>query len=282
MLGFWPSDAGLLVTQAALVCGPRPVPPVDTERLRGGLWSWLMPVSLGGTIAVLAVAPGLAQVYAWVAVIGLPLLAVPSIAALLGDRPGAGRRPRLWLVGLACSALLLGYSWGVHAGLLAQAAAVTITALSSTTLASYLASVTPVPWLKVGVLTMAALDAYLVSAQLLQGPNDTLEAATPGAHLPHLQIAVFGTAVIGYGDVFIAGVLGTILVADKRISSSVRPWQGALVVLACASAFDLLFNVVDVLPATVPVAVALVLLEVWVRRRARRREPGWVTTPERG
>jgi hypothetical protein len=113
---------------------------------------------------------------------------------------------------------------------------------------------------------MAALDAYLVSAQLLQGPNNTLEAATPGAHLPHLQIAVFGSAVVGYGDLFIAAVLGNILVADSRLARSVRPWHGALVVLVFAAAFDQLFNVVDVLPATVPVAVALLAIETWTRR----------------
>lgn len=275
MLGFWPSDAGLLVTQAALVCGPRPPLPHGVQRLRGGLWAWLMPVSLGGTIAVLAVAPGLAQAYSWVAVIGIPLLAVPSIVALLESRrAGAGMgRPVAWLAGLLLAAALLGYAWGVHSGLAAQAAATALTALSATTLASYLATVTPAWWLKVGIWTMATLDAILVSAQLLQGPNSTLEAATPGAHLPHLQVAVFGSAVIGYGDVFIAGVLGTVLVSDRRLSRAVRPWQGALLVLLCAAAFDALFLVVDVLPATVPVALALVLLELWVGRSAAAAGP---------
>lgn len=272
MLGFWPSDAGLLVTQAALVCGPRPRPPARSRRLRGGVWSWAMPVSLGGTIAVLAVAPGLAQIYAWIAVIGIPLLAVPSLVALAGFRDAESllRSPGVWLAGLACAAGLLAFSWADHSGLLPQAAAVALTALSATTLAAYLSAVTPVAWLKVGVVTMAVLDAILVSAQLLQGPNSTLEAASPGAHLPHLQVAVFGTAVIGYGDVFIAAVLGNILVEDLRLSRTVTPWQGALVVLGCAAVFDLLFLVVDVLPATVPVAVALVLLEIRARARAGR------------
>ncbi|MGC4112298.1 MAG: hypothetical protein QM747_18150 [Nocardioides sp.] len=284
MLGFWPSDAGLLLTQAALVCGPRPSLPRAVERLRGGIWAWLMPASLGGTIAVLAAYPGLAHAYSWVAVIGIPLLAVPSIVVLIeGGRANAGLgRPAAWLVALVVAAALLGYSWGVHHGLAAQSAATALTALSSATLAAYLATVTPASWLKVGILTMAALDAVLVSAQLLQGPNDTLEAATPGAHLPHLQVAVFGSAVIGYGDVFIAAVLGTVVVGDPRLARRVRPWQGALVVLACAAVFDLLFLVVDVLPATVPVAVALVLLELWVRRSAARAGPvGVVRRAER-
>jgi hypothetical protein len=234
-----------------------------------------MPVSLGGTIAVLAAAPGSAQAHARAAVVGIPLLAVPSVLVLL-DRGNPGRpAPKSWgwAAALIVSASLLGYSWAIHSGLLAQAAAVALTALSATTLAAYLASVTPPSWLKVGVLTMAALDAYLVSAQLLQGPNDTLENATAGAHLPHLQIAAFGSAVIGYGDLFIAAVLGNTVVADSRLASSVRPWQAALLVLAFAAAFDLLFTVVDVLPATVPVALALLALEAWARRRSRVPRP---------
>jgi hypothetical protein len=227
-----------------------------------------MPVSLGGTIALIAAAPGLAQVYAWVAAIGIPLLAVPSIVALLTrrrrDRPLG--TPWMWTIALACAVALLLVAWTVHAGLLSQAAAVALTALSTTTLAAYLAVVTPVPWLKVGVLTLAALDAVLVSAQLLQGPNDTLNAATPGAGLPHLQVAVFGSVMVGYGDLFIAAVLGNIIVADARFSRLVQPWQGAVLVLCLAAAFDALFLVVDVLPATVPVAVALLVLEAWTRR----------------
>jgi hypothetical protein len=41
------------------------------------------------------------------------------------------------MLALACSAALLGYSWAVRSGLLAQAAAVALTALSATTLAAY-------------------------------------------------------------------------------------------------------------------------------------------------
>jgi hypothetical protein len=274
VLGFWPSDAGLLVTQAALVCGPRPGLPSRVQRLRRGLWSWVMPVSLGGTIALVAADPGLAQVYGWVAVIGIPLLAVPSIVVLLEHRHRVQRHGELWiwLVGLACSLALLVFAWTSHAGLPAQAAAIALTALSTSTLAAYLSSVTPVSWLKVGVLTLAALDAVLVSAQLLQGPNNTLNAATPGAHLPHLQVAVFGSAVMGYGDLFIAAVFGNIIVSDARLSQRIRPWQGAVLVLCCAAAFDALFLVVDVLPATVPIAVALLLLE-W-KLRARSSEAG--------
>ena len=51
-------------------------------------------------------------------------------------------------------------------------------------------------------------------AELLQRPNDALNAARPAANLPQLQSAVFGSAVMGYGDLFIAGVLGGLLAAS--------------------------------------------------------------------
>jgi hypothetical protein len=227
-----------------------------------------MPISLGGTIAVLAVDPGLAAAYAWVAVIGIPLLAIPALA-VTGLAPEAGLwsgGPGRWLCATAAAAVLLAVGWGLHGHLVGQAAAVALTCLSACTLASFLAALAPVQLLKVGLVTMAVLDAILVFGQLLQGPNSTLEAASPGAYLPHLQIATFGTAVIGYGDVFVAAVLGNIVVGDAVLRAGVRRWQAALTVLVCAAAFDALFLVLDVLPATVPVAVALLLLTVWVRR----------------
>ena len=44
----------------------------------------------------------------------------------------------------------------------------------------------------------------------------------------------------------------------------------ALLTLVLAGLFDLLFFVLNELPATVPVALALVLGEVWVWRQRRR------------
>ena len=153
--------------------------------------------------------------------------------------------------------------------LVGQAAAVALTALSASTLAAYLAALASTLLLKLGLVTMAVLDAILVFGQLLQGPNQTLVDATPGGHLPHLQAVTFGTAMIGYGDVFVAAVLGNIVVHDATLRARVRPWQAALLTLVCAAAFDALFLVVDVLPATVPVAIALLLIQACSSRPAR-------------
>lgn len=276
MLPFWPSDAVLVGTQAALVCGPRPRLPRPFLRLEGSLWGWLLlPLSLGGTIAILALIPRLGIAYAWLAQAGVPVLAAISLAALLPTR--LPRASRACAGGLLAGALFA-LAWiGLH-DLSGQAAAVALTALSVCTLASYLAQLTPRGVLKIGLVAMATLDAILVFGHLLQGPNATLNAATPGHQLPHLQVAVFGSALIGYGDLFVAAVLGNLLDATTTPRRA-----AALLVLGCSGLFDLLFLAVDELPATVPVAVALLVLDGAdaARRRVWRTPvPPHRATPE--
>jgi hypothetical protein len=133
-----------------------------------------------------------------------------------------------------------------------------------------LTAVAPRGWLKAGIVAMAVIDAYLVGTSLLQPANDVLNAAAPPAQLPQLQRALFGDALIGYGDLFVAGAFGAIVAAEELDRGRGRaPWRWALTVFALSAAFDLLFLVVDVLPATVPVALALLLRE-WLQRREMR------------
>jgi hypothetical protein len=136
------------------------------------------------------------------------------------------------------------------------------------TLGVLLAAVTPPGWLKAGIVLMAAADVWLVVSDLLQSPNAALVAAHPPAGLPQLQAEIFGTVSMGYGDLFVAALLGAVLAAQWR-----RQWQAALLTLAIAAAFDLLFFFISELPATVPVALALLITEGWRRLSAvdRRR-----------
>lgn len=62
---------------------------------------------------------------------------------------------------------------------------------------------------------------------------------------------------MGYGDLFVAAVLGALLAAAMG-----RRWQlrGALLTALFALGFDLLFFVLDELPATVPPALTLLVL----------------------
>ncbi|HXS47759.1 MAG TPA: hypothetical protein VN756_09895, partial [Solirubrobacterales bacterium] len=113
---------------------------------------------------------------------------------------------------------------------------------------------------------MAAVDVWLVAAELLQGPNAVLTAAAP-AGLPRLQAIHFGSARMGFGDLFLAATLGCLLAAEGS-----RQVRAALLVAVLALASDLLFFAVDTLPATVPIALALALVE-WHDRRSLRRFP---------
>ena len=103
-------------------------------------------------------------------------------------------------------------------------------------------------------------------SDLLQTPNAALVAAQPPAGLPQLQSELFGTVSMGYGDMFVAALLGAVLAARWR-----RQWQAAVLTFAIAAVFDLLFLVISELPATVPVALALIVMEVYERVSARRR-----------
>ena len=108
---------------------------------------------------------------------------------------------------------------------------------------------------------MALADTALVVSDLLQAPNDALNAARPAAGLPRLQSATFGSALMGYGDLFVAAVLGGLLAAEGRTQLS-----AAALTAGARAGFDLLFFSVDELPATVPVALALGVLAL--RRRS--------------
>ncbi len=138
------------------------------------------------------------------------------------------------------------------------------------TLGVLLGSVTPRRWLMAGIVAMACADVWLVASDLLQAPNETLSAAAPAGGLPQLQSEQFGTVTLGYGDLFVAGLLGAVY-AGRAATERRRQWLAAGVTLLLAAAFDLLFFVVDELPATVPVALALIALELGALRHRRRR-----------
>jgi hypothetical protein len=173
---------------------------------------------------------------------------------------------------------LFALAWADRTGLAGEAAALALSVLSCVALGVLLAAVTPPRWLAGGIVAMAVADTSLVVSDLLQRPNNALNAARPAAGLPQLQSAVFGTAVMGYGDLFVAALLGALLAIAAGRRSQLR---GAALAALLAGAFDLLFFFIDELPATVPIALALIIL-VLARRRGpsrRRAAPAPATAP---
>jgi hypothetical protein len=258
---FWLSIGLLSLVQGALVALPgdggallERIPWIARRRSR--LWAAIPPLSIVVFVFVAqAAARASAQSLTYLALVAVPVLAALALGWL-------GRGARVALAPLA--AVLFVLAWADRGGLAGEAAALVLTALSCVTLGVLLAAVTPARWLAVGIVLMACADATLVLSELLQHPNEVLTAAHPAAGLPRLQAEVFGSAAMGYGDLFVAGVLGGMLARgwDRALQ-----WRAALLVAGLALAFDLLFFAVDELPATVPVAVGLVVI-VLVRRRA--------------
>jgi hypothetical protein len=198
----------------------------------------------------------------YLALVAIPPLAAMALAwAMRGPGPSRARGA----VAVATTALLFAIAWGFHRSLVGDACAALLSALSCVTLGVLLAAVAPKGWLKLGIVAMAAADSWLVISDLLQAPNATLIAAHPVGNLPQLQSELFGTVSMGYGDLFVAGLFGALLAADRR-----RQRQGALLTLVLAGLFDLLFLAISEVPATVPVALALIVMEVAERFRAGR------------
>jgi len=256
-LPFLPSDAAMLCLQAGCVAAPGVRPQIDwLGRLRGRGWAAVPAASIIAVIFLIRFASASATGLTYLA-----LVAVPPLAALaLGWAVHGAKR---WAA-LATVPLFLG-AWRLQGSLLGEACGDLLVALSCVTLGVLLAAVAPRRWLKLGILAMAAGDTWLVVSDLLQAPNATLVLAHPAAGLPRLQSELFGSVSMGYGDLFVAALLGALLVRESR-----RQAPAALLTLLLASAFDLLFIVVDELPATVPVALALAAIEGWAWARRRR------------
>lgn len=203
----------------------------------------------------------------WLALIAIPPLAAGALGWFM-----RGAKP--WAAALVVPLFVV--AWAARTSLVGEAAGALLDALSCVTLGLLLSMVTPPSWLKAGIILMACADTWLVVSDLLQAPNASLVLAHPPAGLPQLQSEVFGSVSLGYGDLFVAAVLGAVLAGNRR-----RQLRAALLTLVIAGLFDLLFLTLNELPATVPVALALIVdegwhrLEVAQRRRVPRAEPRW-------
>jgi hypothetical protein len=262
VLPFWISIGLLSLAQGAIVALAR-VPRVEAlARLRGRRWAVIPPLSVAGFVLVAGAAEqASAQALTYLALVAVPLLAAAALGWLTpGSRPG----------GVLLAAGLFALAWADRGALPGQASALVLSALSCVTLGVLLALVTPPRWLGVGIVAMAVVDAALVISDLLQRPNDALNAAHPAAGLPRLQSAQLGSAVIGYGDLFVAGLLGALLAVAWGRRTQLR---GAALCAVLAVGFDLLFFAVDELPATVPVALTLIVLALARRRRSSPTTP---------
>ncbi|MFL5897195.1 MAG: hypothetical protein ACJ76D_01835 [Solirubrobacterales bacterium] len=255
MLPFWLSIGVLSLAQAGLVAAPRSPLPALLGRLQSRWWALVLPLSIVVVISAVALDSASGRFLTYLALVAVPPLAAAALAWLL-----RGTRPEFALLVLPLFAL----AWAARGSLSGQTAALALSALACVSLGWLVASVVPPRWLKLGIYLMALVDVYLVGSDLLQAPNAVLNTASPGGGLPRLQLASFGSAVMGFGDLFIAATLGALLASDRRLQL-----RGAVLAAVIGLSFDLLFFAVDELPATVPIALALAALELSVRAQPR-------------
>jgi hypothetical protein len=260
MPSFAVSIAFLSLVQASVIALPGAAPRFLADRFRSRWWAAVPAASIVVVIVLIGVYASSADALSYLALVAVPPLAAIALAALVKRA-----RPEMALAIVPLFAL----AWALSGSLVAETAALVLTALACVTLGVILAAVVASRWLTWGVYAMAAVDAFLVAADLLQGPNSTLVAAAPPAELPQLQAVYFGSATMGFGDLFVAATVGALLARQGR-----SQFEAMALAVVLGLGFDLLFFAVDLLPTTVPIAVTLALLEARDRRRvARPRSP---------
>jgi hypothetical protein len=222
-----------------------------TDRYRSGAWALVLPGCIVVVVAAIALVPTTADVITWIA-----LILVPLGCALALGWAGRGATPLAAVLAIP----LLALAWADQDTRWGQAATVLLIVGSAITLGRLLAGAAPLLLLKLGIVAMAAVDAWLVFSDRLQAPNAVLTAAAPGLGLPQLQAAGWGSWNLGYGDFFAAAVVGGILAADRR--PRLVP---AILLVGLSFAWDQLFLVYSTLPATIPPALILLGVEAWSR-----------------
>ncbi|MGA2471087.1 MAG: hypothetical protein ABSG64_10395 [Solirubrobacteraceae bacterium] len=255
--------AVLSLLQAGLVALPAPRELPALRRLRSGWWALVPAGSVLAFIFAQRALSGTAEGLTYLSLIAVPLLAAVALGWLM-----RGARPAFALVAAALFAL----AWADRQGLAGESAGVLLDALSVVTLGVLLVAVTPARIVKVAIVVIALLDVWVVASNLLSAPNSALNGVAPVAHLPQLQRELLGTAVMGYEDLLIAGLLGALLATHLAAQR-----RAALLAALLALALNLLFFAVDTLPATVPIALTLLVLEGVAWRARARGAPGAAT-----
>jgi hypothetical protein len=188
----------------------------------------------------------------------IALLFVPPLAALGIAWAMRWRDLRLLLL----IPLLIAVAWSASDSPLGESAALLLVALSCVALAVVVVAVVPRAVVKIGIVAWAAADLSLALAHGLEEASRAISHAVPPI-APQLQLqrVVIGGSSMEYADLFLAATLGAILAAESR-----NRGLAALIVAVVAMSMAAFLFVTNVIPATVPVAAALVVEELRRRR----------------
>jgi len=244
----------LAILEGAMVALPRPEALTHITRLRSPAWSILLPGAiLLGTFGVLALPP-MASALVLLGLIATPLLAF--VAALTVVRGNRGRLLLAVVVGTIFAAMSNGW--------VGELAGNMLTALGCLALGAALVRLIPRRWLPLGVLSMCIVDVMLLALGVGESAGGLLANAAAHFHAPVLTRADAGPISVDYPDLVLAAVLGC-TVAGSRMQRG-----AAWLVTVLAGAYGLLLPAAGALPATVPIALAFVLVR-WGPLPQRRR-----------
>ncbi|MGH2872459.1 MAG: hypothetical protein ACRDL5_08355 [Solirubrobacteraceae bacterium] len=234
--------------EGAIVALPREAVLVRLRQLRSPAWTPLLPGSIAaGTFGVLAVPSG-ASTLVVVAAVTTPLLAAVAVAFV--------SRARAPVLAVAVAA---GLASVLAAGPIGHLGASVVMALACLTVGATLAAVIPGRWLLAGVAAMAVIDAALLATGFGYHQTALLAAASNGFHGPQFIGARVGATTIGYPDLCLAALVGACLAGGRG------QFRAAILVTALAIGCDSMLSRGVMLPATVPIALALAAVTWWRR-----------------
>lgn len=240
----------LCAVQAVALLAPRPSPSWARVRVRP-VWGLLPLAGIGGVVVFMGNVEGAAQRAVDLAAVATPVLAVLGLLALR-LRPLALAVPLLYWV-----------AWQ-HPG--TRAADLSVDALivmACATLAWGTGIIAPRWALAVGIVITTVVDVVQILNRDLQPVAEALSRAEPPRGLPRLQEARFAGASMGWGDVYLAALLGILVGPRLR-----RAVVAAAVLFVLAVLYGFTFLVLDVIPATVPVTAAMLVTALVDRRWA--------------
>jgi hypothetical protein len=232
-----------VVLEVGIVLAPQAEPLRRLSALRSPAWAALLPASIiVGTFGLIAL-PRTATATVIAAAVAAPLLAAVAILVVV--------RARMLLLPVAALAGALSLLAG---GLAGELGAAIITALGCLTIGAVLQRLIPPRWLLVGVVAMSLTDIVLLAFGFGLHQTVLLAAAARSFHGPSFTGARVGGTTIGYPDLFLAALLGAYLASrgTQRL--------GAVVLAVLAVAYDSLLSPGVLLPATVPIALTLLVV----------------------
>ena len=241
------SYAAACFVQATAVALPSRLPRLP-EWLRGPVWSLVPPLAIGAVVLAAVAEPSLAEHLTTLAALATPPLALLAAWVV---------RPAPLALAGAVASLALAFLADGTAAEVGRAGAI---ALAAAPLGALLAAATPVRLLELAIVATVAIDIALVWGGQISEVSHALLVSNPPADLPRFQQVEIGSLVMGWGDVFLAGLLGGVVLSLRGSRAT-----AALATAVAGAAFGLLFYAVDTLPSTVPVLCGLIATELRLR-----------------